>query len=153
MLKKTLLASGPGKGACFHPVPTTELNSPTESANYFSKLIDQVCPGTPPRFDLILLGLGEDGHTASLFPWSNSLSSRDIYATVGEGKGQARITLTAEVLSAACKVIFLVSGKSKQIALKRLLDPDESSDRTPAKLVKTSSEVLILSDEDAAKLI
>ena len=79
--------------------------------------------------------------------------SRDLYATVGEGKGKARITLTAEVLSAASKVIFLVSGKSKQIALKRLLDPKESSDRTPAKLVKTSSEVLILSDDDAAKLL
>ncbi len=153
MLKKTLLASGPGQKACFHHVPTTELDSPTVSANYFSKLISRVCEGNPPHFDLILLGLGEDGHTASLFPWSTSLTKKDIYATVGEGKGQIRITLTAEVLSAASKVIFLVSGKAKQIALKRLLDPHEPEERTPAKLVKTSSEVLILADETAVKFI
>ncbi len=153
MLKRTLLSSGPGKEACFYPVPTTELDSPIESANYFSKLIGQICTGNPPCFDLILLGLGEDGHTASLFPWSSSLNVKDTFATVGEGKGQARITLTGEVLSAASKVIFLVSGKSKQMALKRLLDPNESYERTPAKLVMPNSEVLIISDEDAAELI
>ena len=102
---------------------------------------------------MILLGLGDDGHTASLFPWSNSLKAKDVYVTVGEGKGQARITLTPEVLCAASKVVFLVSGTSKQIALKRLLDPEESFERTPAKLVKTKCEILILADEDAAKLI
>ncbi len=153
MLRKTLLASGPGEKACFHTVPTIELDSPKESANYFSKLLLQVCTGSPPTFDLILLGLGDDGHTASLFPWSDSLKVKNVYATVGEGKGQARITLTHEVLSAASKVIFLVSGASKQIALKRLLDPKESYERTPAKLVNTKSEILILADEDAAKLI
>ncbi len=153
MLQSTLLASGPGREACFHPVPTTELNTPEDSAKEFSKIINKVCEGTPPIFDLILLGLGDDGHTASLFPGTSALNEKKELATVGRGKGQARITLTAKVLSAASKVIFLVSGESKQVSLKRLLDPFEPFERTPAKLVAPISDVLILSDKAAAKLI
>ncbi len=153
MLQRTLLASGPGKEACFRPVPTVELNSPEDSANVFSKVITEICRDHPPCFDLILLGLGEDGHTASLFPGASDLNIKGRYAIVGEGKGQKRITLSAEVLSAASKVIFLVSGDTKQVALKRLLDPSESFERTPAKLVRPKSEVLILADKAAAELI
>ncbi|AAP99888.1 MULTISPECIES: 6-phosphogluconolactonase [Prochlorococcus] len=153
MLRRTLMASGPGAKACFHPIPTTELNTPEDSVSEFSKVINHLCEGDPPRFDLILLGLGEDGHTASLFPNSQSLYVKGAYATIGQGKGQQRISLTAEVLCSAAKVIFLVSGESKQIALKRLLDPLESFERTPARLVKPDSEVIIFTDEAAAKLI
>ncbi len=147
MLKRTLLASGPGVKACFHPVPTTELNSPEDSALKFSQLIKDVCKGHPPRFDLILLGLGDDGHTASLFPATSSLTIKGSIATVGKGRGHERITLTPEVLSSAEKVVFLVSGKSKQVALKRLLDPCESPLRTPAKLVQPNSQILVLADK------
>ena len=54
------------------------------------------------------------------------------------------------MLSAARQVIFLVSGAGKQEALRRLVDPSESSDRTPARLVQPASDVLILADQDAA---
>ena len=97
----------------------------------------------------MLLGLGDDGHTASLFPGTEAPTVRDCWATVGRGKGLDRITLTAPVLSAARQVIFLVSGAGKQEALRRLVDPDESSDRTPARLVQPASDVLILADQDA----
>ncbi|WP_269623044.1 6-phosphogluconolactonase [Prochlorococcus marinus] len=153
MLKRTLLSGGPGSKACFYPIPTIELGSPENSANKFSDLIKEICIGNPPSFDLIVLGLGDDGHTASLFPGTQALRELDSYATVGRGKGQERVTLTANVISAASKIIFLVSGASKKFALKRLLDPNESFERTPAKLIKPSSEILILTDEEAAELI
>ncbi|KGG15162.1 MULTISPECIES: 6-phosphogluconolactonase [unclassified Prochlorococcus] len=153
MLRQTLLASDSGSKASFHPVPTTEFDSPERSAHEFSNLIRQVFKNDFPCFDLILLGLGEDGHTASLFPGTDSLNVKNTLATVGRGKGQERISLTAEVLSAASKVIFLVSGVSKQIALKRLLDPNESYERTPARLVQPKSEVSLLVDDAAAGLL
>jgi 6-phosphogluconolactonase len=149
MLRRTLLADGPGRVASFHAVPTVELADAEASAAAFGDLVSQHCPGEPPVFDLMLLGLGDDGHTASLFPGTEAPTVRDCWATVGRGKGLDRITLTAPVLSAARQVIFLVSGAGKQEALRRLVDPDESSDRTPARLVQPASDVLILADQDA----
>ncbi len=153
MLRNTLLASGPGSKAKFHPVPTTELQSPLQSADSFASLIRKICVGVPPVFDLVLLGLGDDGHTASLFPRTESLKVTDEITTVSSGKGLERITVTAPVLNAARKVVFLVSGQSKQTALKRLLDESESSERTPARLVQPENEILVLADEAAAALI
>ncbi|MFZ0407230.1 MAG: 6-phosphogluconolactonase [Cyanobium sp.] len=149
MLQETLLAQGPAQQACFQPVPTDRA-TPAESAEAYASLLGQVCAGDPPRFDLILLGLGDDGHTASLFPGTEAPMVTDRYVTVGEGKGLPRITLTAPVLSAARLVIFLVSGAGKQQALRRLLDPQEAPERTPARLVQPAQEVVILADAAAA---
>lgn len=149
MLGETLLNQPPARQARFHPVPTT-LSTPEEGAQAYGELIARLCPGEPPRFDLILLGLGDDGHTASLFPGTPATRVVDVPVTVGSGAGLPRITLTAPVLCAARKVVFLVSGAGKREALQRLMDPTESSDRTPARLVCPGSEVVILADEAAA---
>lgn len=150
MLRETLLTpSEPGSSARFHPVPT-ELSDPLASAAAFAELLETVCPGRPPQLDLVLLGLGDDGHTASLFPGTAAPAVVDRWTTIGEGKGLPRVTLTAPVLSAARKVIFLVSGSGKQTALARLLDPNEDPLRTPARLVQPVSEVLVLADQSAA---
>jgi 6-phosphogluconolactonase len=150
MLGETLLAGEPGRRASFHPVPT-DLPDPEASAVAYAALLQGICPGDPPRFDLILLGLGDDGHTASLFPGTAAPGVRDRSVTIGEGKGLPRITLTAPVLSAARRVMFLVSGAGKRQALRRLLDPCEPADRTPARLVQPEGEVLILVDQAAAE--
>ena len=152
MLQETLLAQGPAREAVFHPVPT-ERDSPLASAEAFGETLRQLCAGDPPVLDLILLGLGDDGHTASLFPGSAAAGVSDRAVAVGEGKGLERITLTAPVLSAARQVVFLVGGKGKQEALRRLLDPSESPLRTPAKLVQPRTPVLVLADVDAAGLV
>ena len=150
MLAETLLqADGPGAQARFHPVPT-ELDSPEASAAAFEQHVRQLCPGDPPSFDVMLLGLGDDGHTASLFPGTPATRERSKAVTIGAGKGMERITLTAPVLSAARQVIVLVSGATKREALRRLLDPMESPERTPARLVQPRLPVLVLADADAA---
>ncbi|MFN9547309.1 MAG: 6-phosphogluconolactonase [Cyanobacteriota bacterium] len=149
LLRESLLARGPGRQACFHPVPT-QLASPELGAESYAALLVRLCGGEPPSLDLVLLGLGEDGHTASLFPGTSAPLVRDRWVTTGEGKGLPRITLTAPVLCAARKVIFLVSGAGKREALSRLLDGGESEERTPARLVRPHSEVLILADAEAA---
>lgn len=149
LLKDSLLADGPGKQACFHPVPT-HMPTPEAGAEAYEALLLQLCGGAPPVLDLVLLGLGDDGHTASLFPGTQAPLVADRWVTTGEGKGLPRITLTAPALSAARTVIFLVSGSGKRLALERLLDPHESVERTPARLVRPNRDVVILADPAAA---
>ena len=150
LLNNSLFKEGnPSLKASFFSVSTVELSSPEDSAKDYEKIVKKNLDGNPPKFDLILLGLGDDGHTASLFPGSDALFVRDDLITVGEGKGHKRITFTSKLLNSADNVVFLISGSSKQIALKRLLDQSESWERTPAKLVSPSSKIIVLADKDA----
>jgi 6-phosphogluconolactonase len=149
LLKTSLLASPLAAGVNLHPVPT-DLASPALGAAAYGQQIMHLCVGSPPRLDLVLLGLGDDGHTASLFPGTNATTVTHEWVTVSEGKGMARITMTAPLLSAARKVVFLVSGSTKREALRRLLDPEESPQRTPARLVQPDTDVIVLADQAAA---
>jgi len=150
LLNNSLFKEGnPSLEASFFSVSTVELPSPEDSAKDYEKILKKNLDGNPPKFDLILLGLGDDGHTASLFPGSDALFVRDDLITVGEGKGHKRITFTSKILNSADNVVFLISGSAKQIALKRLLDQSESWERTPAKLVAPNSKIIVLADKDA----
>ena len=149
MNNSLFIDGNPSQQASFFSVSTVELASPEDSAKDYEKILKNNFDGYPPKFDLILLGLGDDGHTASLFPGSDALFERDSLVTVGEGNGHKRITFTSKLLSSAYNVVFLISGSSKQTALKRLLDQSESWERTPAKLVESHSEIIILADKDA----
>jgi len=144
------LAAAPDGTLPSGAVPT-ELDSPEASVDAFERYVRSLCPGDPPVFDVMLLGLGEDGHTASLFPGTPATQVRDRMVTIGAGKGLERISLTAPVLSAARQVIVLVSGAGKRQALQRLLDPAESPERTPAKLVQPHKPVLVMADAAAAE--
>jgi len=150
LLNNSLFKEGnPSLEASFFSVSTVELPSPEDSAKDYESILKNNLYGDPPKFDLILLGLGDDGHTASLFPGSDALFERDSLITVGEGKGHKRITFTSKLLSSADNVVFLISGSAKQTALKRLLDQSESWERTPAKLASPNSEIIVLADKDA----
>jgi 6-phosphogluconolactonase len=93
--------------------------------------------GELPRFDLVLLGLGPDGHTASLFPGSVALQERSrlVLANWVQKFGHYRLTLTAPVLNNAAEIIFLVSGGEKTAALRSVLYSDASAEQFPAKLI------------------
>lgn len=105
---------------------------------------------TVPAFDLIFLGMGEDGHTASLFPASDSLKETEKLAVPVyiEKLKSWRVTLTLPVLNNAHSVVFLVTGKNKEDVLKEILD--KKSKKYPAGLIKPENGSLIwLVDEDA----
>ena len=150
LLNNSLFKEGnPSLEASFFRVSTIDFSSPEKSAKDYETTLRNNFEGDLPKFDLILLGLGDDGHTASLFPYSDALFERNTLITVGEGKGHKRITFTSKLLSSANNVVFLISGSSKRTALKRLLDKSESWERTPAKLVSPNSEIIVLADKDA----
>ncbi|MGI8997425.1 MAG: 6-phosphogluconolactonase [Pyrinomonadaceae bacterium] len=112
-------------------------------------------PGAVPRFDLILLGVGADGHTASLFPGTPALveQSRFFVANWVKKSGSHRLTLTLPVINNAHAVMFLVAGKEKADVLRSVLEVehDDSSARFPARLVHpVDGELLWLVDEAAA---
>jgi len=103
-----------------------------------------------PEFDLVILGLGDDGHTASLFPGNPALKeSKRLVAVVPEGPVHKRLTLTLPVINKAKSIIFLVLGKSKAAMLKRVLRGKDTS--LPAALVKPEhGDLLLVADREAA---
>jgi 6-phosphogluconolactonase len=110
-------------------------------------------PGRFPRFDIILLGMGPDGHTASLFPGTAALQekSRLVVANWVDKLKTSRITLTLPVLNAARSVAFLVSGTDKAAVLRAVLEENVPAEQYPSKLVRPSDGKLIwLVDRAAA---
>ena len=148
MLKNSLLTNYGSKAFFYEIFSEKKVDDNISKKLLISKLYER-CTSNPPSFDLSLLGLGDDGHTASLFPYQNN--NPDDIVIFNEGKGLKRISLTPKLLSASSKIIFLVSGSSKQLALKRLLDKNESEERTPSKLIKSSNQISIFCDEESSK--
>lgn len=112
--------------------------------------------GQIPKFDLILLGLGPDGHTASLFPGTAALQEKShlVVANWVEKLKTNRITLTLPVLNAARCVMFLVSGTDKATVLRAVLEEDVPGELYPSKLVRPNDGKLIwLVDKAAASAL
>ncbi len=149
MLRKSLLNNF-GAKASFYEIFNDGFIDENIAKDNFEKELMKKCSGNPPVFDLTLLGLGNDGHTASLFPYKTNNSSEDL-VIYSYGNGLKRISLTPKILSHSNKVVFLVCGSTKQIALKRLIDSNESFERTPAKLINPNSQILVFTDLEASK--
>ena len=113
-------------------------------------------PGELPRFDLILLGLGMCGHTASLFPHSPALreQQRLVTAVWVEKFNAYRITLTPPVINYAAQALFLVSGRDKAETLRTVLARRTDIDEYPAQLLRLAAgKVLWLAEKEAASLL
>jgi len=107
-----------------------------------------------PVFDLIMLGIGEDGHTASLFPGSKILNKENhlVDFVDNKAKNHSRITLTLRVLTHAENIMLLVSGENKALIVQKIIEEKDNS--LPAsRLIKGKGNLLFLLDEDAGKLL
>jgi len=134
-----------------------ELNEPNAVAKeYERELKEYFGTNGTPRFDLVFLGLGENGHTLSLFPHSPALKETKRFVVadwIEEMKGN-RLTMTFPVINAARNIIFLVSGRSKAQVLKDVLEGPRQPEQLPAQLIAPNSGKLIwLADQDAASLL
>jgi 6-phosphogluconolactonase len=133
-----------------------EKSNAAEAAQEYEDILDELYGVNTPDLDLILLGLGEDGHTASLFPHSPALkeTERLVAAPWVEKLNCYRITLTLPVLNNGVSVMFLVSGSGKAAILKEVLETESDAERYPAQAISPENGKLIwLVDEAAASLL
>lgn len=127
-------------------------NHERAAANY-SATIQQFFGSESPQFDLVFLGMGADGHTASLFPGSAALQVNDRIAVANfvEKFNSWRITLTAATINNAHHVTFLVAGEDKAATLKEVLEGEYQPEKYPSQLIKPSAgDLLWMLDEAAA---
>lgn len=149
MAKRVWLDLVPLPAANIHPVPT-DLAEPQLAAAAYEREI-KLEAGANPAFDIILLGMGDDGHTASLFPHTTALSVRDRLVTVGDKDGQPRLTFTIPLINQARSTIFLVSGATKRAALAQVFAPTGDADTYPSRSIQPQGELLWLLDAAAGK--
>lgn len=134
----------------------TDTDSPATSAHQYQETLQQVFRGDAqggslPSFDIILLGMGDDGHTASLFPHTPVLQETERWVAVGEKAGQPRITFTVPLINQARTVIFLLAGANKQAALGQVFSTTADPHQYPSMLVQPQGELYWMMDQDAAK--
>jgi 6-phosphogluconolactonase len=154
--RRTFLDLVPIPPVQVHPWDT-EAEEPEEAAGAYEATLRETfgAPDGIPRFDLILLGMGDDGHTASLFPDTRALGtdSRLAVANYVPKLDTTRLTLTAPVLDAGREILFLVGGPGKARTLERVLEGPQLADELPAQLIRPSrpdGRLRWLVDEDAA---
>lgn len=145
-------------------VPETQIyrmrgeDDPVHTAQDYAALLETVFGTSAPVFDLILLGMGADAHTASIFPHSPLLKTIDeaplVAAPFVEKLGSFRLTMTLRVLNRAAHTIFLVAGSDKAEPLRKVFASVEQDTELPARWVRpVSGELVWLVDTDAARLL
>ena len=147
MAKEALLSKVPIPPANIFRIPAENPDAAAAAEAYDQTLrkFFALNPGEFPHFDLILLGMGPDGHTASLFPETAALQekSRLVVANRVEKLNTIRITFTLPVLNSARRVAFLVSGIDKAAVLHEVLEGNAPAEKYPSKLVQPGEGKLI----------
>ena len=142
MAKETLLDRVPIPAANVHRMHGE--NVPHVAAQDYEELLKGVFRTPEPVFDLILLGIGDDGHTASLFPGTLALAERSrlvLHNWVPEQQDH-RITFTLPLINAARMIAFVCTDESKAEVLRRVLEPAPGESVLPATLVRPSSDAV-----------
>jgi 6-phosphogluconolactonase len=151
MTREAMLAKAPVPPGNIHPIPTD--GSPEDAARRYELTLKQAYGGASldphrPLFDVTLLGLGPDGHTASLLPGEPVLSERKRWvAAVGHGRPEVRITLTYPALESSRRVAFLVAGEEKAAIFAAIRKGDS---RVPAAQIRPVGELFWFVDQAAA---
>lgn len=145
-LREQLLDRVPIARGAVHAVPVGDLDPQAAAASYRETLLGVA--GSRPVVDVVHLGLGADGHTASLVPGDAGVDERELtVVATGPYEGRRRVTLTVPVLRAARLQLWLVAGSGKAAAVRRLLAGDPT---IPASLV-LSDDAVVLVDPAAAE--
>jgi 6-phosphogluconolactonase len=139
------------------PIPAGQIHpalwkdDPRESAADYEAVLGISFAHELPRFDLIFLGMGEEGHTASLFPGSIALEEKQAWVVAVPAKDPPRVTLTYPVLNNASNVVFLISGANKAEALQKVIEGSDAQGPLPAARVDPTHGMLrFLVDREAA---
>ncbi len=152
MAQKALLSRAPVPHANIHPIPTAGLSPRAAAEAYQAELksfygADDLDPSRP-LFDAVILGLGDNGHTASLMPGAPALEERRRWAVEVVGAAtETRITLTYPALESSFEAAFLIVGAEKKAALKRLRADDAG---IPAGRLRVEGALRIFADVEAA---
>jgi 6-phosphogluconolactonase len=156
MIRETVLDAVPIPEENIHPVRTS-VAGPDEAAMEYEKDLKRqfgLKGDGFPRFDLMMLGLGEDGHTASLFPNTAALGEKSRLATVVTplSAPHDRITLTFPVINSSRNIAFLIQGSGKAWSLKEILE--KGNPDLPASRIKpVEGRLFFLADREAASLL
>ncbi|KAM3089927.1 6-phosphogluconolactonase [Phormidesmis sp. 146-35] len=136
-----------------HPMPTDEDDPAIAAQKHAAELQEffQTQSGEFPSLDVILLGIGDDAHTASLFPHTDALQVCDRLITVGNKDGQPRITFTIPLINQAGTVLFMVAGANKQSALAQIFAPVADGNTYPARFIQAQAELWWLLDRPAGE--
>jgi 6-phosphogluconolactonase len=154
MLHRALLDRVPVPAGQVHPIPGDR--DPRQAADEYEELLRRFFAGAAPRFDLVLLGLGDDGHTASLFPDSPVLEERQRWASATRRAGEeiGRVTLTPLLINQADLVVFLVAGDDKATVLREVLEDHPDPRSRPARMITPEQgELRWMVDKAAARLL
>lgn len=155
-VKKLLISKVNIPHSNIHPIPTEGITPQEGSKMYEEDLraFFKIGDDSFPRFDLILLGVGEDGHTASLFPGSPELGEKHrwVVATSLEKLKNQRITMTLPVLNQGENVLVLATGVNKSEVLKKVFKPEESPLLPIQQIHPFSGRLIFLLDKAAASL-
>jgi 6-phosphogluconolactonase len=141
-------------GTQIHPMNCAP--DPVEAARQYEAQLREFFAGQPPILDLVFLGLGDDGHTASLFPGTPALKEGERWAAAVYVAAQDlyRVTLTALLINQASVVAFLVAGGAKAGVLREVLHGPHAPARLPAQLIRPHpGDLLWLVDRPAAALV
>jgi 6-phosphogluconolactonase len=152
MVREALLERVSLPAANVHPMPT-DFAQPDDAARAYEAELRRFFSPGEPAFDLVFLGLGGEGHTASLFPGSPALAERErwVVAVRAPAEPPVRLSLTLPVLSRARNVFFLVAGSGKQEIVASIRgDPESAARRYPAAMVRPAGPVVWFLDRAAA---
>ena len=151
MVRRALLDHVPVPPSQIHPIRYHQ--EPDQAASDYATELQRFFAGQQPRFDLILLGLGDDGHTASLLPGSAAVHEQVQWTAVARRPEEpfSRVTLTAPLLNQGASTVFLVSGRGKASVLQSIVKGSNEEPSLPAQLIRPQQgELLWLVDREAA---